>query len=82
MEINLDSEVLIKARLGDKVFELSEPTVKQVQSFQKKMKGDDDMEAYADFLADLGLPKDITENLGISKLKKISDGLLGSFEKK
>jgi hypothetical protein len=82
MEINLDSEILVRAKFGGQTFELREPTVKQVQAFQKMMKDGDEMDSYLEFLEDLGLPKDVTENLGITKLQKLSEGLLGNFEKK
>jgi hypothetical protein len=80
MEIDLGQEIEFKVKMGDKVWLLREPTLKDVKHFREKSENEDD--AFIDFLVKLGMPRDAAESLGILKLKKLAESLISSFNEK
>lgn len=81
MEIDLGEDVVFKVKLSGKIYELREPTVKDVKVLQTAGEGDSD-EAILDFIISLGMPKDVANNLGLMKLQKLSKGLVSTFDEK
>jgi len=85
-EIDLGSSEKINVKLDGQIYSLRKPTVSDVRSF--KAKSDDkgheseDIDLFLDFVSALGLPLQIAENLELSMLEKLTDGLLGSSKKK
>lgn len=79
MDIDLGEEVIFKVKLGAKSYELREPTLKDVKAMQKSK---DQEGAFVDLIVNLGLPKDVADNLGMLKLKKLSEGLMAPLQEK
>lgn len=84
MEIDLGQEIVIKVKLGDKCYELREPTVADIESLQHKTSEDETSAARSlqDFVVALGMPREVVESLGFLKLQKLSDGLTNTFSEK
>lgn len=80
MEIDLGQEIVFKVKLGANCYELREPTLRDVKKLRAQ--DDDEEKAFEDFLIDLGMPKDVLENLGVFKLKKLSESLISTFNEK
>jgi hypothetical protein len=84
MDIDLGQNVAYKVKIDGKEYELREPSVKDVMHFQESMK-DGEQESVSktiSFISDLGLPLEVCENLGLSKLKKLVDSLVGELNEK
>lgn len=87
MELDLGSIVKAKVKVGADVYEMSVPTVKQSITFNKQMKdvGEDDLkrtELFIEFLSQLGMPAQKVESLSVQQLTALTEGLMGSPEKK
>lgn len=61
-------------------YKLCKPTVDQVEKFSKSKKSET-IEGTKDFLAELGLPKNVTGTLQVEHLKEITEKLVGSEKK-
>lgn len=85
-ELSLDSNPKIRAKFAGQVYNISEPTVLQVQEFQEKSKsgpeGQPSFDQTIEFLSSLGLPKEILLKLTISKLNELTSVITGQLEKK
>lgn len=81
MEIDLGEEIIFKVKLSGNVYELREPTVRDVKILQKAGEEESD-QAVLDFIISLGMPEEIANNLGLMKLQKLSKGLVSTFEEK
>lgn len=83
--IDLGVETTIEVKFGGQTYSLREPKFKDVEKLQKDSEGKEQGEAkevFMTFLADLGMPKKVLEEMGIITMKKLSDGLMGAFEGK
>ena len=60
------------------------PTVKDASEFQKNQKDSkgDEIGVFINFISTLGMPKEVAENLGLSKIKTLTDAIMGDLEKK
>lgn len=66
----------LKFKLDDTVYNLKYPNVKQINEYSKNHeKSDDKFETTLDFLVDLGLKKDVSENMEIDHLTAIIEAL-------
>lgn len=83
MDLDLGSRAVKKVKYGDVVFDVSIPTVYQVQEFNKKVSAAEENSAvyFLELLIDLGLPKEVCEKLDILQAKKLAEELLGSGKK-
>ncbi len=81
MEIDLGNEVVFKVKLNGEVYSLREPTVKDIRVLNQKGEDKSD-ESVIDFIVSLGMPQKIADNLGLMKLKKLSEGLVSTFQEK
>lgn len=84
MDLDLGSKAVCNVKVGGKEYKMSAPTVKQSENYQKslsKSKGGE-MNAFIDLLDELGLPREVSENLDVVQVRKLSEGLLGLVEKK
>ena len=84
MELDLGEKEIANVKLAGKSYQVSLPTIKAAKKFEamKKEKGDDDLDLYVDFLADLGLPREVSESLTLRQFRVLSEGLMGDSEKK
>ena len=84
MDLDLGEKAVCNVKVGGKEYKMSAPTVKQSEVYQAKLskKKDGEMSAFIDLLEDLGLPRNISENLDVVQVRKLSEGLLGLVEKK
>ena len=82
--IDLGDEVIFKVKLAGKEYKLSEPTARQVRTFQKESKDskDEDVASFCNFVTRLGLPSEVAADLGITKIKKLAEGLVGGLNEK
>lgn len=84
MKIDLGQVIVYEVTLGEKTFSLREPTVKDIKKMQDETKtmGENSLEAYLNFLSEIGLPKDVAETMGISKMQMLTESLVSSVGKK
>ena len=82
--IDLGNDSVYMVQVNGTSYEVREPKIKDARAFQKaqKKKGDDEMGVFIDFLDGLGLPREVSENLALSKIKTLTDRLIGDLEKK
>ena len=83
MEIDLGQEIVFDVKLGDKAFKLREPTALEVQAFQRRSQDSEDtvMELVS-FVAMLGMEEQVAKSLGITKLNKLVEGIVGGLSEK
>ena len=84
MDLDLGSKSVMNVKVGGKEYSMSAPTVAQTEKYQKSVAGDDADQTggFVDFLAELGMPEDISRNLDVVQMRKLSEGLLSLVEKK
>jgi len=83
MEIDLGGKVVFKVRYDGNTYELNEPTGYDIQSLQKDLKDDsDNIKPFLGFVTKLGMPEDIAKGLGVTKIKKLANGLIGAMDEK
>jgi len=84
MDLDLGEKAVCNVKVGGKEYKMNAPTVKQSESYQKNMakKKDGEMTAFIDLLDELGLPREVSENLDVVQVRRLSEGLLGLVEKK
>lgn len=83
-KIDLGGTKVFEVTFNGKDYEINEPAVKDAQAFSKaqKKKDADEMGVFIDFLSGLGLPKEVGEQLPLSKIKYLTEQLIGDLEKK
>ena len=81
MEIDLGKELVIKVIVGEKKYELREPTLDDMEIMASVDQGDvkASNRALQDFIVGLGMPEDVVKSLGFMRLKKLAEGLTSSF---
>ena len=85
MEIDLGTEVSIKVKVNGDEYMLREPNFDDLDKMNKTMEGLDDNHKHRGFeelVIDLGMPKDVVKTLGVIRIKKLSEGLLGALSEK
>ena len=82
MDIDLGEELVFNVRLGDKVYKMSEPTVHRLEAYREKQSGNESMLPAIELLVDLGLPKQVGETMGVTKLTKLIEGITGALTEK
>ena len=84
MDLDLGEKAICNVKVGGKEYKMSAPTVRQSEIYQKTLakKSGSEMSAFISLLEELGLPKQISENLDLVQVRKLSEGLLGLVEKK
>jgi hypothetical protein len=84
MQIDLGDVPKASVKLGADSYEVSLPTVKQAQIFRAKMEEDgvDELDAFSEFMGDLGFPKEVCEKLTVHQLTRLAEGLMGDPGKK
>ena len=84
MNIDLGEEIIFKVALGDKTYELREPSVLEMSAFKTKIDASEDtgLAEMVNLLVVIGMPKKVVENLGIQKMNKLVEGILGGVTEK
>lgn len=86
MDLDLGSKVTCNVKVDGAEYKISAPTVLQTEKYQKELnKVENDGQsvgAFIDFLEQLGMPRNVSQNLDVVQLRKLSEGLLGLVEKK
>ena len=86
MELDLGSKPEAKVTIGADVYMVSVPTVRQSIKFSKDMDSCKDdfkkTEMFFKFISDLGLPEKVVNDLALSQMSMLVDGLIGDAEKK
>lgn len=83
--IDLGNDEIFSVKLNGKSYDIREPTVKDATAFQKAQKDKqegDEISLFINFLEGLGLPRDIAENLSLSKIEILTKRIMGNLEKK
>ena len=84
MQIDLGPKTVYKVTMGENSYSLREPTGHDVKAFEKSLKDKkvSELDAFESFIVGLGMREDVAQNLGVTQLKKLSDGLTGGFAEK
>lgn len=84
MVLDLGSKTVYEVKYEGRVFSLREPTAKDINDYQKAGEGEagQSVENLLDFLNSLGLPKEVGEELGMSKLQMLTEHLTKEFSEK
>lgn len=83
MEIDLGQDIVFNVKMGAKSYELSEPTVRDINELQKSLEGGgEELELFISLLEKLGLPEDVSNSLGVLRMKKLVDGIMGGISEK
>lgn len=84
MDLDLGSSVVYNVKINGESHKLTAPTVLQAKKFQDKIKEKpgEELECFLKFVVDLGMPKEVSENLDLGQLKKLSEALMSVNEKK
>jgi len=82
--IDLGAEVTFNVKIGSAEYKLSEPSVLQVAAFRDELKQDEDksIECFLSLVTKLGMPKEVAESLGVSKLAILAESLTKGVSKK
>lgn len=82
--LDLGAKTVYEIKYDGKTYQLKEPTARDINNYQKASKENEgkELENLLNFLNDLGLPKEIGEELGLSKIEKLSKYLIGEFSEK
>jgi len=84
-KIDLGSDLEFEVSYNGKEYKLREPSLDDVEKYQKSQKSKEDEESFDDlktFICTLGMPIEVINAMGITKVKTLADGLLGGLEKK
>lgn len=86
LDLDLGSKPVANVKVNGGSYTLSLPTVKQAMRYNARLnKCSDDVkrsEAFVSFCSELGLPKEVAEDLSIDQMTKLANGLMGGAEKK
>ena len=84
MDLDLGSKSVMNVKVGGKEYKISAPTVSQTEAYQKTVGKKENLSTgpFIKFLADLGMPEDVSQNLDVVQMRKLSEGLLSLVEKK
>lgn len=80
-EIDLGDDVVFKVKYGGKEYELREPTVSEVSKF-KEMGEAEGKDFVLNMLEKLGMPREVAQDMPMSKLKKLVDGIVNGLTEK
>ncbi len=84
--IDLGSKTEFEVKWAGQTYALREPTAREMADYQKKMKldttQDHSLDNLVEFVGLLGMPKDVSESLPMSKLNALVDGLVAGISKK
>lgn len=78
-EIDLGEDIQVKVKWKCKEYSLREPTVDECEALKST---DEQKIDVVKFLANLGMPADVTKSMGISKATKLVEGLMDLIGKK
>lgn len=84
-EIDLGEDIEFQVKYRGAVYQLREPSAKEISSYQKRLEGagaEDATSALLAFVSNLGMPIDIAEAMPASKLNALVRGLLDGMSKK
>lgn len=82
--IDLGHSSEIEVKWAGEVYKLREPSAREMNFYQKKMKldGADHIELLVDFVSSLGMPKEVCESLPAAKLNVLIESLVSEITKK
>lgn len=84
--IDLGAKTEFEVKWSGQVYKLREPTAREMADYQKKSKADTaqdhSLDLLVDFVGTLGMPKDVSEQLPMSRLNALVEGLVGAISKK
>lgn len=81
MKIDLGESVKYEVVFEGKKYELREPTLADARLVKQAGEGDN-IQGFIDFVVALGLPEEVASSLGLSKIKTLTEALMGDIEKK
>ena len=84
MVLDLGAKTVYEVKYDGKLYSLQEPTARQINAYQKSSSADESntIESLLDFLSELGLPKEVGNELGISKLQMLTEHLTKKYSEK
>lgn len=82
--IDLGKSTEIEVMWASVVYKLREPSAKEMNLYQKKIKADEgqSLDVLIEFVASLGLPKEVAESLPAGKLNVLIEALVEEMTKK
>lgn len=84
MDINLGDDIIFKVSLNGESYELREPTVKEMSEFKSNLDASEDkgLDEMISLLVRIGMPSEVVNSLGIQKMNKLVEGILGGVTEK
>ena len=80
--IDLGDAVAITVKYQGQEYSLREPTTAELKKLHEDERGDSDPRAIFEFLETLGMPLDVVEKLGVSRIKALLEGVVGVISPK
>jgi len=77
MLIDLGDEVIFQVKIGEKTYDLKEPTESQIMALAENEEADENkgFEKLKAFMIELDMPEDVVKSLGVFRLKKFVTSL-------
>lgn len=78
-DFNFDKKTVYKVGIYGKDYEIRKPTVREAEQMRKAVKGAGDepeLAIFSKFLAHLGLPEEVCENMEMDHFVKLTEYLL------
>jgi hypothetical protein len=82
--IDLGQASEIEVKWAGAVYKLREPSAKEMNSYQKRIKADESqgLDVLIEFVSSLGFPREICETLPAGKLNRLVESLVEEITKK
>jgi len=84
MNIDIPAKTKVKATIYGRSFDLSKPTVSQIEKLQASMKGVDEKDSVGimkKWTADLGLPIDFADTMEVDHFLQVVETICGTKKK-
>jgi len=83
MDIDLGKDTVFNVKIGADLHVLREPSVREIKAMNDSFKdGVSEVDGFISLLAKLGLPEDISGSLGVNKMTKLINGIMGDGAEK
>ena len=80
MELDLGKKTVYKVKLEGETYEVKKPSVREISSFNKKIKdvdATDQFDITKDWVASLGMPSEVVEDLEMDQFTQLLDMVSG-----
>jgi hypothetical protein len=73
MEIDLGAPIVMKVTYKGSVYEITEPTVEQIEFLQESDEGEKSNKAMLDLLCSLGMPMEVMKSMPVRQFKLFAE---------